>query len=221
MLARGIEANMSLYDDLGVGKNASFEEIRSAYRRRARECHPDLGGDREEFERIQNAHDVLADADRRARYDQTGDTAEEPDNHFSELTAVIIAAFDHVLAQAGAKFREHDLIVHTRGVLRGQKRGIEASIAGAAEEMAKLEELVERLKFEGAGPDILSGTLRQRIRNQDEWIRSAEHKVEQIDQAVEYLAAYGFDWRRAELTARAPVDIDFDDMTFEGLPGSG
>src|SRR6218665_2089183 len=135
--SQGVEANMSLYDDLGVGKDASFEEIRSAYRKRARECHPDLGGDRDAFQRIQNAHDVLADAERRARYDQTGDTADEPDNRFAELTAVIIAAFDHVLAQAGARFREHDLIVHTCGVLRAQKRGIQASIANATEELAK------------------------------------------------------------------------------------
>lgn len=212
---------MSLYDDLGVGKDASFDEIRSAYRRRARECHPDLGGDRAEFERIQNAHDVLADAERRARYDQSGDTSEEPDHRFQELTSVIIAAFDHVLTQAGTKFREHDLIVHTRGVLRGQKRGIAASIETARGELAKLEELVERLKFEGAGPDILTGTLRQRIRNQEEWIQTAERKIEQIDQAVEYLGAYGFDWRRAELTNQGPVEIDFDAITFEGLPGRG
>lgn len=210
---------MSLYDDLGVAKDASFEEIRSAYRKRARACHPDLGGDRAEFERIQHAHDVLADAERRARYDETGDTAGGPDNHFSELSAVIVMAFDQVLAQAGAKFREYDLIVHTRNVLRAQKKGLQASISNAMADIAKLEELVARMSFEGSGPDILSGTFRQRIRNQTEAIRSAERKAQQIEEAIGYLGAYGFDWKRAELTSHV-AEIDFDEITFEGLPGS-
>lgn len=209
---------MSLYDDLGVSSDASFEEIRSAYRKRAMGCHPDLGGDREEFQRIQDAHDVLSDADRRARYDQTGETAAGPDNRLSEISAVIVSAFDHVLAQAGAKFREHDLIVHTCNVLRGQKRGLRASLDKAAGEKAKLGELIERLSFEGAGPDILTGTLRQRIAHHDNAIRLAEHNLEVIDEAIGYLRSYGFAWKRTELS-NAPADpIDYDaTITFEGM----
>src|SRR5688572_8511351 len=127
---------MSLYDDLGVGDDASFDDIRSAYRKRVMGCHPDLGGDREEFERIQHAHDVLSDADRRARYDETGDSASEPDNSLSEISSVIIAAFDHVVAKAGEKFREHDLIAHTCTALGEHKQRMAASLLDAQTEKA-------------------------------------------------------------------------------------
>ncbi len=62
-----------LYEVLGVARTASPEEIKKAYRRRARESHPDAGGDEEVFKKVTHAHQVLSDPDRRARYDRFGD----------------------------------------------------------------------------------------------------------------------------------------------------
>lgn len=62
-----------LYDLLGVSSDASQEEIKKAYRRRARELHPDAGGDEERFKAVQAAYQVLGDPERRSRYDRFGD----------------------------------------------------------------------------------------------------------------------------------------------------
>jgi molecular chaperone DnaJ len=63
-----------LYKILGVGKNASDEEIKKAYRRLARQYHPDKNpGDRHaetRFKEVSAAHDVLSDADKRREYDR-------------------------------------------------------------------------------------------------------------------------------------------------------
>jgi DnaJ family protein A protein 2 len=61
-----------LYERLGVDRDASKETIRRAYKDLAREKHPDRGGDPEEFKRIQEAHEVLCDEERRRNYDDTG-----------------------------------------------------------------------------------------------------------------------------------------------------
>jgi len=64
------------YKILGVGKNASDEEIKKSYRKLARQYHPDTNqGDKkaeERFKQISQAHDVLSDPDKRKAYDRGG-----------------------------------------------------------------------------------------------------------------------------------------------------
>ena len=64
------------YEVLGVGKNATADEIKKAYRKMAIKYHPDKNpGDKEaeeKFKEAAEAYDVLSDADKRARYDQFG-----------------------------------------------------------------------------------------------------------------------------------------------------
>ena len=65
----------NLYDTLGVAKNASADEIKKAYRKLAREHHPDAsGGDEARFKEIQGAYDVLSDDEKRKAYDAYGST---------------------------------------------------------------------------------------------------------------------------------------------------
>ena len=66
----------TLYDTLGVSKNASADEIKKAYRKLARKHHPDANpGDssaEEKFKEVQQAYDVLSDAEKRKAYDRFG-----------------------------------------------------------------------------------------------------------------------------------------------------
>ena len=65
----------NLYETLGVAKNASADEIKKAYRKLAREHHPDAsGGDEARFKEIQGAYDVLSDPEKRKAYDAYGST---------------------------------------------------------------------------------------------------------------------------------------------------
>lgn len=64
----------TLYEVLGVGQSASKNQITKAYRRLAKEVHPDKpNGDAEQFKRINRAHEVLTDPVKRDLYDRLGE----------------------------------------------------------------------------------------------------------------------------------------------------
>ena len=70
------------YEVLGLGKNATDAEIKSAYRKLAKKYHPDLNpGDKtaeEKFKEVNEANDVLSDPEKRKRYDQFGFAGVDP-----------------------------------------------------------------------------------------------------------------------------------------------
>lgn len=70
-------AKRDYYEVLGVPRNAGADDIRTAYRRLARQYHPDMNKDNqkaaeEKFKELSEAYEVLADTEKRHRYDQLG-----------------------------------------------------------------------------------------------------------------------------------------------------
>ncbi len=63
------------YDILGVSKSAAPDEIKTAFRKKAHEHHPDKGGDAEKFKELNEAYQVLGNTEKRQRYDQFGAAA--------------------------------------------------------------------------------------------------------------------------------------------------
>ena len=74
------------YEILGISKDASEQEIKSAFRKLAKKYHPDLNPDDKEaeakFKEVNEAYEVLSDPERKAKYDQFGHAAFDQANGF-------------------------------------------------------------------------------------------------------------------------------------------
>src|SRR5712675_631936 len=85
----------SLYEALGVSKNASQDEIKKAYRKLVREVHPDANpGNEERFKEVQGAYDVLSDPEKRKQYDRVGSTNGRPSGFSPGGTTYDFTDFD-------------------------------------------------------------------------------------------------------------------------------
>lgn len=92
-----------LYEILGISQDASDDEVKSAYRKRAREAHPDAGGDESDFKDVTTAYEILKNPEARANYDRYGDPrgptgattggAGDPFAGFGDLSDLIDAFF--------------------------------------------------------------------------------------------------------------------------------
>jgi len=70
-----------LYEILGVSRSANDTEIKKAYRKLAREYHPDVNknpGAQDKFKEVQKAYDILSDTKKKAQFDQFGVTDDQP-----------------------------------------------------------------------------------------------------------------------------------------------
>ena len=65
-------AEQDYYKILGVSKEASADEIKKAFRKKAHEHHPDKGGEAEAFKKVNEAYQTLSDPEKRRQYDAYG-----------------------------------------------------------------------------------------------------------------------------------------------------
>ena len=125
---------LSYYDILAVDKQADEKQVRQAFRKQARQYHPDLNpGDKaaeEKFKEVAGAYDLLSDADKRKRFDAgeiDASGAERPQHHYYRdkchvqciSTAKIMLCL--ILRQEVVRLNVHSVILLTKQKIQYQE----------------------------------------------------------------------------------------------------
>ncbi len=184
---------MSLYDDLGVASTASAATVKAAHRAAAKRDHPDRGGDRHRFDRIQRAYDVLSDPERRRRYDETGLYDESPENAEEQEGLGLVQRLVTEILYGPADLAQLDLI---GTALAAAKAGREKAAGGVAATERNLERLamvrgrLERRSTEGA--DSIAALLDHQERELHLNLPKIARALRVHDRAIALLQDYSY-----------------------------
>ena len=181
----------NLYDVLGVNKDATKEQIKKAHRKGVKENHPDKGGDKELFQTIQLAYDILGSDKKREHYDTTGET--EIKDAFQERFASFIL---EVLIPEIEKSDDLniDLIGHGIGVLREELQKANDAIKEYSKHVEKIEKSILRVSKENEGVNFLSMMIEEKVRQYKSKIAMAQSMVEFYERALEEMREYKYEF---------------------------
>lgn len=196
----------NLYDELGVPSTADEQEIRQAYRRRAQQCHPDKGGDKEEFQRVKQAFDVLGDPERRESYDATGDVLELEQEHIlAEARDLIATLYRNIVLKLKEGVAYVDVVAHMTSSLESSTRDLN-------KELSRQEVVTKMLKSANDRLRHKRGTDSYLYRAGDEMLRNELKKTANMKRGQLVLAAaadmckeYTYDTEEAPAKTKGPT----------------
>lgn len=182
--------SMSLYEELELLKNCTFEEIKHQYRHLANIHHPDKGGDIEKFKRIKFAYEVLIDPDRRKLYDETDSTA-APLSLRTEAVTQLSNVFFSVISNVD---------LHTGNLIDTMRNEINAAITRNQIEYVNCEKYIENLniakqKLIHKNPqeeNILLGFLDTQLSARHHDLKSFQHRKELCEYMLKLLEDYQY-----------------------------
>lgn len=186
---------MDLYSILGVECTATAAQIKTAYRQRLKEVHPDHGGDRESFERVQQAYEVLKDPDKRKQYDLTGFYDDVEQETVERRAQVLLAnLYDEVLnAVLSARQPERvDPLSSMEQKLDGHKQENEKLLSDAKQFLLVVEMVHGRMFFEGSGVDCLKRVTTFRREDLNQIIKKCEERRKDLAAAAKILRQYTY-----------------------------
>lgn len=196
---------MNLYDLLGVARDASTEVIRQAFRTRVKKAHPDAGGDRNAWNALTLAHEVLTDANKRAHYDATGEAKSDPEND-AKLRARM--GFLQSLVMEVVMGRDFtpsdDLLAEAVAILKGKREEVKSAIKVHEKKLKKLEKVIKRWIFKGEGENYIVKILTTQFDGFKQQLERAAGDLEILVDVEKILAEYTFECEEKPKAEAAP-----------------
>ena len=172
---------MTLYNDLGVSKNATKDAIKKAYKSKANKDHPDKkGGSTEKFKTLAHAYDILSHQEKKKRYDATGDDGAKGDEVLETLAALFSVLIEENI--------EGDLIKITKEKLKYRKQQLNTESFKVSNRKETLEKKLGRIiNTEGISlfETLLVGKIDQ-LEVQHKQLKHSINIVDKIDLVLKH-----------------------------------
>jgi len=183
------------YIILGIAKSATQDQIKQAYRKRSKECHPDVSeGREEEFKQLARAYDILGNAATRDEYDRTGGVASK-DNMTEACKLLLFETFTSVFMRYSDRLTSMPMITTMQDAIRKKQMMIVAKKSKADVRLALLEQVQMRLVFlkDGEKPDVLGLFIENQLETIRAHLKTFVEQDKVCDNTIEMLKDYKFD----------------------------
>jgi curved DNA-binding protein CbpA len=185
---------MNPYAILGIKKDASAKQIKKAFRRKARETHPDHGGDHEEFAQVNAAYQILSNSYRKKLYDKSGVTRKEHDitkeakaflaDCWLQLIQAIVQDPHYVLGRLQVEKR------YIKSIIMKNISRLSDIIAEGEMGLTVLHEMPEMIKYRGNGESIYHRLIEDQVLIYKEGIHRHKHRIKVMEKCLELLGEY-------------------------------
>lgn len=177
---------MDLYEILGVPRTATATDIKNAWRKLSQKLHPDKkGGDKEQFQRVQSAYEVLSDPDKRQQYDETGAVGVDAGTE-QFVSSLVREAFAQAIQAQDATDTLQAAVLH----LEQRRAKITVSIAAVKRERAKLLARRSYVLRKDGGRNIYHELVDAEIRKIDSQVDAGQQNIETLAMALQMMGAY-------------------------------
>jgi curved DNA-binding protein CbpA len=192
---------MNPYDVLGVGPDADDDEIRKAYRAKAKKAHPDGGGDADKFGELTVAYGCLSDPRSRAYYDAKGEIP-KPEMGSSMSQALTIATdmintVFRTIEQRNMDIEQFDILGDALKLLAEHIANNQAENHRRDKGAEKLERLAKKFKAKRGKVNRISPILMAQAADLRRAIDQTERMLETMGMARDLLEDHNFEWMQS------------------------
>lgn len=189
---------MDPYEILGVDKSATVDQIKRAYRKKAKQHHPDAGGTEKDFQSLAKANLILSDPTRRSKYDRTGEIDESIDNSLSAAINIIVGFFQAVIQQFATNSQAPDpcsvdLVEQARINFRNQIKSFNEQKRPFEKGIETIKKVEARLKARKKSNALVNRGLLHHIDDLKQRVAGIDRQILQYEDALKMLDDYTFD----------------------------
>jgi DnaJ-class molecular chaperone len=194
-----------LYKILGIDKNASKEEITKAFKDQAKHDHPDKkGGDKEKFQKLNEAYNILKDEVKRNHYDKTGDT-DLPLSKDQIAKNTLVTIFYNIINNADESLLQNDIFDIMRNQLTTLKREINNAIRDSIAKIKVIKKIESRIK--GKQKEFFQNICEKKIEEETNLQEKLKIDTEMADLMLSILKNCDFDVVMSESEENGPQHI--------------
>lgn len=182
---------MTAYGTLGVGKDATGDEIKAAYRAKSKDTHPDAGGSHEAFAALGKAYALLNDPATRADYDRFGDAAGSVQSLRQQAeTAVAAMVVDCCLKRDADRDDVWQLVLDMVGQIQA---GVREQLPKLERQEAKLRRVAARFHAKHGGESPICRALEATAEQVSAQRKAAEFEIAKLEEVKGVLYDHTFD----------------------------